>query len=325
MEKPIEYCIKNRLREAGTFQFFMHQFVEAAIEYGIKPIGRGKRYKGLARLFSKYTIIFFSLIGHTLKLSKKRIIVTSNGASLLYDSWPYFHFEIIPMLWDCWPDTFDKLIQSLKTLKVKEAFFTQSAVANMVSEVLGIKTHWIPEGIDTSDYQKGESLSKRSIVLYELGRQHPQYHKIIMKLLSDDPILSYRSNTYNSDGELQKLAFSSAQDLIDSLPDIQITVSFPKSLTHPETSGGIETLTQRYWESMLTRSLIVGHCPNELLQVLGYNPVIEVDWEKPEAQLRTIISNIQKYQHLVDKNYQSALSHASWTNRIKQIDSLLKG
>lgn len=144
-----------------------------------------------------------------------------------------------------------------------------------------------------------------------------------MFLVSDGTIPSYRSNTYDSDGALQGLAFSTAQDLIDALPHIQIVVSFPRSLTHPILSGGIETLTQRYWESMLTRTLIVGHCPKELLKVIGYNPVVEVDWQDPNSQLRDIIANIDTYQELVDRNYQIALSHASWLKRIELIDKIL--
>ena len=78
-------------------------------------------------------------------------------------------------------------------------------------------------------------------------------------------------------------------------------------------------MTQRYWESMLTRTLIVGHCPKELLKVIGYNPVVEVDWQDPNSQLRDIIANIDTYQELVDRNYQAALSHASWLKRIEFI------
>lgn len=319
-----KYLIKNRFREAKAFQFYMHQFVEAAIEYGVPAIGgRRNNQKDPLPIIKKALVFFHKRFAPTIKLSKKRIIITSSGPLLLHDAWPYYHCEIIPMLWDCWPGSFDRLIMTLKILRVKEAFFTQSEVANKVKEKIGIITHWVPEGIDISDYQKGDVLSNRKITLYEFGRQHPQYHKIIMSLVRDGTVSSYRSNTYDSNGALLKLAFSTAQELIDALPHIQIAVSFPKSLTHPESSGGIETLTQRYWESMLTGTLIVGHCPDELLKVIGYNPVVEVDWKDPGNQLREIIANIDTYQELVDRNYQAALSHASWLKRIEFIDSIL--
>ena len=55
---------------------------------------------------------------------------------------------------------------------------------------------------------------------------------------------------------------------------IKIVVSFPQNITNPKKAGDIETLTQRYWESMLSRNIIVGQAPEELIELIGYNPVI---------------------------------------------------
>jgi hypothetical protein len=301
------------------FQFHMHQFIDAATEFGITPIGDGRRPDFIQRVIRKASILFYQFIGKTLKWSRQRVLVTADGASLLYEAWPYCHCDIIPVLWDCWPNSYANLIKSLRLLDVKTAFFTQSAVAEKVREELGIDTCWIPEGVDIGVYSKGGLLSERRITLYELGRQMPNYHKEICKLVKDGCVSTFYANRYLENGDLMQLAFPTYEALLEALPQIQITVSFPKSLTHPDLSGGIETLTQRYWESMLTRSLIVGHCPGELITVLGYNPVIEVDWENPADQLRSIVSNISKYQSLVDKNYEQALSHASWSSRMNVI------
>lgn len=37
----------------------------------------------------------------------------------------------------------------------------------------------------------------------------------------------------------------------------------------PEIAGDIETLTQRYWECMFSRMVMVGHAPQELLTLSG--------------------------------------------------------
>ena len=47
-------------------------------------------------------------------------------------------------------------------------------------------------------------------------------------------------------------------------------------MTQPEVAGDIETLTQRYWECMFSRMVMVGHAPQELIDFIGYNPVIEL-------------------------------------------------
>lgn len=80
----------------------------------------------------------------------------------------------------------------------------------------------------------------------------------------------------------------------------------------------------RYWESMLSRCVIVGHCPKELCNLLGYNPVIEADIDHAAAQLEEILSNISSYQSLVDRNRETALRNAAWDYRIELIFKVLE-
>ena len=54
----------------------------------------------------------------------------------------------------------------------------------------------------------------------------------------------------------------------------------------PELAGDIETLTQRYWECMLSRIVMLGHAPQELIDLIGYNPVIEIDKEHVKEPFR---------------------------------------
>lgn len=104
------------------------------------------------------------------------------------------------------------------------------------------------------------------------------------------------------------------------LCEAKICICFPKSMTHPEIAEGVETLTQRYWECMLSRNIILGHAPKELIDIVGYNPVIEYDYTKDSAmQVQNILNNIDAYQYLVDKNRESALKYGDWKERISII------
>ena len=103
------------------------------------------------------------------------------------------------------------------------------------------------------------------------------------------------------------------------MPKIKVIISFPQSDTHPERAGEIETLTQRYWEAMLSRALVVGRAPKELVDMAGYNPVVEVDWDNPQEQLCRILENIGSYQEFVNKNYEFAFRNASWDIRVQHL------
>ena len=120
------------------------------------------------------------------------------------------------------------------------------------------------------------------------------------------------------------MAFTSESEFKKGLKDSKILVSFPQVDTHPQRAGGLETLTQRYWEAMLSGCLIVGRSPQELIDIMGYNPVIEIDWSEPENQLKSVLEHISSYQPLVDKNYIAAINKASWNSRMTDLAKELK-
>jgi len=100
-------------------------------------------------------------------------------------------------------------------------------------------------------------------------------------------------------------------------------ICFPQCDTNPFRGGNVETLTQRYWEAMLSGCLMVGRAPKELIDLVGYNPIIDVDWEDPENQLLDILNNVTSYQDLVDKNYSTAISRGPWDSRMNLMKNFL--
>ena len=96
-------------------------------------------------------------------------------------------------------------------------------------------------------------------------------------------------------------------------------------MTQPEIAGDIETLTQRYWECMFSRMVMVGHAPQELIDFIGDNPVIELtDKISPEELIANVIEYIEDYQYLVDKNRETAERLGSWDVRMKWLMEELK-
>jgi hypothetical protein len=94
-------------------------------------------------------------------------------------------------------------------------------------------------------------------------------------------------------------------------------------MTDPVKAGGVETVTFRYFESIASCCLIVGHCPAELEDLFGYNPVIEADLQDPAGQLFDLLQNIDSYQGFVDKNRQRMLEVGSWDVRVETMLSTL--
>ncbi|WP_315536620.1 hypothetical protein [Prevotella koreensis] len=233
--------------------------------------------------------------------------------SLSFDTFPdYARYEIIPLVWDCWPIHFEKTCHWFIKHDVKTAIFTSSQTAERMRErfpLMNILT--ITEGIDTSKYQEGKFLKERDIDILEFGRNNN---------LFKNGLPANIKHRY-SNGK-QKM-FSTDEEFHAALENSKITICFPRCDTNPETAGDIETLTQRYWEAMLSRMIIVGRAPQELIYLIGYNPVIEINDKDSNNSIMDILNHINDYQSIVDRNRETAIIMSSWGIRVQMIKEWL--
>lgn len=247
--------------------------------------------------------------------------------------------EVIPFIWDCWPCYYDKMERWMKRHKVRTAIFTSKQEMEEMQKICPeVKMMWCPEAVDTTIYKEGKELKDRSIDLLEFGRG--------LALNVNDRKLTVNFSKINHVKTLVdgKFLYSDEQ-LYDAMGDAKVTICLPRSITHPDMAEGVETLTQRYWEAMLSRMVIVGHCPKELEELIGYNPVVEMEAlndnlnpnlnpnpnlnDNPNErrgkgadngrQILNIIAHIEDYQELVDRNREVAFRMGDWKGRMKEV------
>ncbi len=244
--------------------------------------------------------------------------------SLFFDTFPdYARYEIVPMFWDCWPCYFEKACEWLRRHQVKTAIFSsRQTVEKMQKRFSGknkewqkINVIWCPEAVDDSVYQKGKLLKDRNIDLLEFGRSNDKVFKANqLKAIYDNKDRGLNHVCTKQNG---KFIYTNEQ-LYEAMGNAKVTIALPRSITQPEIAGDIETLTQRYWECMFSRMVMVGHAPQELIDFIGYNPVIELrDNISAEELIANVIEHIEDYQPLVDKNRDTAERLGSWDVRMK--------
>ena len=234
--------------------------------------------------------------------------------SINFDTFPdYARYEIIPFVWDCWPGYFDKTCEWFKRHEVRTAIFTSSQTAERMRQRFpDMNIYWCPEGIDTSRYSAGKELNDRHIDVLEFGRTNEKVFKAALPY-GIKHICTMQNGKY----------IYTSEELFRAMGEAKVTLTLPRSITQPETAGDIETLTQRYWECMLSRIVMVGHAPKELIEFIGYNPVIEIDFENPNGQICNILQHINDYIDLTNKNRETALLKGDWLARMQGINVFL--
>ena len=300
------YPFKN-----SDYQFFMQDLADELIGFGVpkvNPLGIPYKIRLLvAKIGLSRNIPLFS--------NNNQLFVLCAG----YPDYAVFPFgytnNIVPILWDTWPKYWGNIIASFKRHNVKRAFFTQRQVAEYVQKKLPqVQCFYIPEALNPKGYKKGEKLDTRRIDVLELGRLYVPIHQEVLKLSNTTKL----THLY-ADEVTKKLLFESFEELTRGLADSKIVINYPRCITHPQMAGNVETLTQRYWECMYSRCVMVGHAPQELIDFIGYNPVIEATQDTIQNVIKEILANPEQFQGLVDSNYDVAVNCGSWKSRIPLI------
>ena len=248
---------------------------------------------------------------------KRRLIVLSSGR-IESVAWPWLlTHEIVPMLWDVWPQNVEPLVRFARRNRVRIIFCTSSQTVARLQELLpGVNVEWVPEGIKIDAYPCGGLLSTRRVDILSYGRQMESTMEQLRSFASETNL-----NVLFRKG--REHLFSNFDELIGGLQSSMITICYPQSMTHPGRAQGLETLTQRYWEAMLSGTLLAGHAPQELVEVCGYNPVIELG-DKPCKIIGDVLNRIDEYQALADRNRRCAEEKAGWDKRMPIIMEALK-
>lgn len=225
---------------------------------------------------------------------RKRRLIILTGGNPGYLAVPHcYRYDLIPIVWDCWEKYWPKLVRFIKRNHTRLVFCTQSQVADMVNDKCnGTKAVWLPEGIKASSYPMGPKLRDRSRGVMKFGR--------------------------DAGG---KRLYPTHDDLTEAMRNSKIVICRPRCDTNPGMSGCVETMTQRYWEAMLSGAIVVGRAPAELIRFCGYNPVVEA---KSDAEIDAILTDFERYQELVYKNREFAEHHADWSNRMPIIEEAIK-
>ena len=70
---------------------------------------------------------------------------------------------------------------------------------------------------------------------------------------------------------------------------------------------------------MASKCVIVGHAPQELIDLFGYNPVLEVQERQEYEQIDWVLDNLTSLTELVELNYSRLLEVGTWKKRVETI------
>lgn len=220
-------------------------------------------------------------------------------------------------LFDAWPESHPSIEQFIKVLQPAHVFFSSAQITQTFkAKGLPLQFHWIPEGIDPAKYRY-KPLIDRDIDVLAFGRKYDWLHERIVDGLEQ------AGKNYLYEKVKGQIVFQDREAFIEGLSRAKISVCIPSNITHPERSGTISTMTIRYLQSMVSKSLILGIMPGEMKELFDYTPIVEIDTRDPLGQVLNILANYEDYLPLIEKNYRQVCDQHSWDKRWEAMSALL--
>jgi hypothetical protein len=212
-------------------------------------------------------------------------------------------------LLDAWPGTYRDIRELVQTFSVQHLFLSSSIAARQLQQELAPCTvAWVPEAIEPEGYTFLPP-ARKDIDVLQLGRRYDRLHEILVTPLAR------RGKVYLYEKEKHQIIFPTRERFVDGLARTKISICIPSSITHPEQSGDIEVLSMRYLQSMISKCLLVGHAPAELISLFGYNPVVELDMADPVRQIVSLLDSFPDYAALIERNHDTVTRHHTWHHR----------
>lgn len=257
--------------------------------------------------------------GQHIGLSARRELFTVLMGSQFQKCFPHFLLsgKKAIYLFDAWPSQHERIKRFVGYLGLNRVFVSSSQAAERLQAGLASPLFdWVPEGINPEEY-RAYPPEMRDIDVLALGRKYDSYHVSIVSELAK------RRKMYVYEKRKGEIIFPTREGFVDGLARSKISVCVPSSVTHPERSGDIETMTIRYLQSMVSKCLVVGYAPKEMIGLFGYNPVVEIDMENPVGQVCWILEHLIDFGDLIERNFSEVVTRHTWQYRWRQISHLI--
>lgn len=220
--------------------------------------------------------------------------------------------ELYLFCWDVWPSNMSRWQEIFEQLKPRKVFMTTTDAAR-VFKSSAVHTEWMPDATDVSGFVPSTPLTDRTIDVLELGRKWNWLHTAITVPLQE------RGARHLYQPDETTIIFPNSESFTQGMQDSKCVVCVPGSITHPEKFGQFGALTPRYLETMAAGAIPVGVCPPDLREMLGYNPVVEIDRAHPMMTFDNLLNNLGPFSEVKERNRLAVEQNADWSVRIEQL------
>ena len=219
-------------------------------------------------------------------------------------------------VYDCWEPEFDAWQKVFDELKPDYIFFCFKQTWEHYKD--RYNCYWVPQSADLDFFQ--DLGIEKTRMFIQMGRVNPQMHEAIKSYLNKKGIPDTDDNYVYRRKEKTDL-FPKLPDLVREINRSRYIVCVPKCYENFKRTGNVSGITARYFESIACKTMIIGKKPVSFDELFSSDGMIEFkeDLSDFDDLIQDLENHKEKYEEIVNKNYECLMKNHTWGNRLDQI------
>lgn len=223
-------------------------------------------------------------------------------------------------IYDCWEPEFDDWQKVIDEIQPDYVFFCFKQTWEHYRDIYNC--YWVPQSADL-DYFKDLGTQKTRMFI-QMGRVNPEMHEAIKGYLKNHD-MSDTDGNYVYRRQKKTNLFPELPVLVEEINRTKYIVCVPKSYENFKRTGNVCGITARYFESIACKTMIIGKKPytfDELFPSDGML-VFKDDLSDFDEQIDALENDQERYDEIVNKNYECLIKNHTWGNRLDQIMEII--
>lgn len=219
-------------------------------------------------------------------------------------------------IYDCWQPEFDDWQKVLDDIKPDYIFFCFKQTYQHFKDIYNC--YWVAQSADLRIFKYQNVLKKR--LFMSMGRVNKPIHEKILEYLKSHNLSDSRDN-YIYRHHKDEVIYPDINELASEICKTKYFVSVPKCYENYRRTGDVCGITARYFEAMACKTMIIGKKPVTIDELFSEDCMLTFNEDLSDFAevIDKMENNPDKYQEIVDKNYECLMNNHTWRHRAKQI------
>lgn len=159
----------------------------------------------------------------------------------------------------------------------------------------------------------------------QMGRKNECIHKMINEYMEEEGIENTEDN-YIYERKKGDIIYQDINELVENICKTYFFVCAPQKLENSGLTGKVSDVTARFYEAMACKSLIIGFKPDTFDKLFPSDSMIEmkIDGSDFKEKINYYLTNPDKYNEIVERNYEYVMKMHRWENRLERIIEIVK-